>query len=94
MLKRLFKFSKCLTILALPVSYAELLNAEETIIQQEEMSFEKCVKVIDISAEKLSVLPAIMDLKEQMRTAVFEMSDGKLKIVCDGAKQKITVIVD
>ena len=65
--------------------------AEETIIQQEEISFEKCLKVITTSQDKLSVAPAITDVSDQKRIAVFTLIDGTLTITCDGEEGKVTV---
>ena len=60
------------------------LLAEEKVIQNEKMSFEQCIKVISISEDKLSIAPKISNLNEEKRVAVFELSDGKLTITCDG----------
>ena len=69
-------------------------GAEEQIIQQEEISFEKCLKVITTSQNKLSIAPKIEDISDQKRVAVFILSDGKLTITCDGAQGNITVSTD
>ena len=58
--------------------------AEETIIQQEKLSFERCLKVITTSQDKLSVAPEVEDLSDQKRIAVFTLVDGTLTITCDG----------
>ena len=68
--------------------------AEELIIKQEKISFEKCLKVITTSASKLSITPSIRDLSDQKRVAVFTLVDGKLKITCDGKKGNVTVSTD
>ena len=65
--------------------------AEETIIQQEKISFEKCLKVITTSEDKLSVAPMIKDLSDQKRVAIFTLVDGTLTITCDGVKGNVTV---
>ena len=65
--------------------------AEETIIQQETISFEKCLKVITTSQDKLSVAPEITDVSDQKRIAVFTLVDGTLTITCDGEEGKVTV---
>ena len=67
------------------------VEAEETIIQQEKISFEKCLKVITTSQDKLSVAPEITDVSEQKRVAVFTLVDGTLKITCDGEDGNVTV---
>ena len=80
----------CLSSMIL-MSYA---SAEEIIIQQEELSFEKCLKVIDTSENKLSVSPEIEDLSDQKRVAVFTLLDGTLTITCNGDKGNVIVSTD
>ena len=63
----------------------------DNIIQQEKMSFETCLKVIKISEDKLSVGSETSKGPGQKRTALFKLSDGILKIICDGEKNSITV---
>ena len=65
--------------------------AEETIIQQEKISFEKCLKVITTSQDKLSVDPEITDISDQKRIALFTLVDGTLAITCDGKEGNVTV---
>ena len=67
------------------------VGAEETIIQQEKISFEKCLKVITTSQDKLSVAPEITDVSDQKRVAVFTLVDGTLTITCDGLESTVTV---
>ena len=67
------------------------VGAKETIIQQENISFEKCLKVITTSQDKLSVAPKITDGSDQKRIAVFTLVDGTLTITCDGIEGKVTV---
>ena len=65
--------------------------AEEKIIQQEKLSFGKCLQVITTSQDKLSVAPEIKDVSDQKRVAVFTLVDGTLTITCDGEDGKLTV---
>ena len=67
------------------------VGAEETIIQQEKISFEKCLQVITTSQDKLSVAPEINDVSDQKRVAVFSLVDGTLTIMCDGIEGNVTV---
>ena len=67
------------------------VGAKETIIQQENISFEKCLKVITTSQDKLSVAPKITDVSDQKRIAVFTLVDGTLTITCDGIEGNVTV---
>ena len=68
--------------------------AEEIIIQQEKISFEKCLQVIKISQDKLSIAPEIVDVSDQKRVAVFTLIDGTLTITCDGIEGNVTVSTD
>ncbi len=65
--------------------------AEETIIQQEKISFEKCLKVIMTSQDKLSIAPEITDVSDQKRIAIFTLVDGTLTIRCNGEDGNVTV---
>ena len=67
------------------------VGAEETIIQQEKISFEKCLKVITTSQDKLSIAPEITDVLDQKRVAVFTLVDGTLTITCDRILGNVTV---
>ena len=67
------------------------VRAEETIIQQEKLSFERCLKVITTSQDKLSVAPEITDVSDQKRIAVISLADGTLTITCDGIEGNVTV---
>ena len=65
--------------------------ASDKIIKQEPMSFEQCLKVIDVSVDKLSVTPQISDVSANNRVAIFTLFDGTLKIICNGEIEVITV---
>ena len=65
--------------------------AEEKIIQQEKLSFERCLQVITTSQDKLSIAPEVEDVSDQKRIAVFTLVDGTLTITCDGEKGNVTV---
>ena len=75
----------------LVIGLSSYIGAEETIIQQEKISFEKCLKVITTSQNKLSVAPEITDVSDQNRVAVFTLVDGTLTITCDGEEGNVTV---
>ena len=75
----------------LPISFTSNALAEETIIQQEKISYEKCLKVITTSENKLSVAPEVTDVSDQKRVAVFTLVDGTLTITCDGIEGNVTV---
>ena len=63
----------------------------EKIIQQEKLSFERCLKVITTSQDKLSIAPEVEDVSDQKRIAVFTLVDGTLTITCDGVEGNVTV---
>ena len=65
--------------------------AAEKLLQNEEMPFEVCQKVIQGSTEKLLVTPEISDGENGDRIAIFTLQDGKLKITCDGLNKLLTV---
>jgi len=85
------KFSQTAFICFLPIFVMSHATAEEKIIQQEEISFEKCLKVITISENKLSIAPKIEDFSDKKRVALFTLADGTLTISCDKVKGNITV---
>lgn len=66
-------------------------QAEERIIQQEKMSFERCLQVITVSENRLSVSATISDISKRKRTATFVLADGFLTITCDAEKNNVTV---
>ena len=80
-----------IVVVFLPIFWMSTAVAEETIIQQEKISFEKCLKVIATSEDKLSIAPEIEKISEQNRIAVFTLSDGTLTITCDGEEGNVTV---
>ena len=75
----------------LVVSISSHVGAKETIIQQEKISFEKCLQVIATSQDKLSVAPEISDVSDHKRVAVFTLVDGTLTITCNGTEGTVTV---
>ena len=79
------------SFMLLPIFLMSNAFAEETIIQQEKISFERCLKVITTSQDKLSIAPDIEDVSDQKRVAVFTLVDGTLTITCDGKKGNVTV---
>ena len=79
------------SLLLLLVFFMSNAVAEEIIIQQEKISFEKCLKVMTTSQDKLSIAPEITDVSDQKRIAVFTLVDGTLKITCNGIKGSVTV---
>lgn len=91
---RSFRFYNTALILFLisitfwPLGY---LKADETIIQKEKMSFDRCLTVIVTSEDKLSIPPKVFKVNDIKRVAVFQLADGKLKITCDGKNELVIV---
>ncbi len=81
-----FKFKSIFTVILYLLGNANYSFAEENIIQQENMSFEQCLKVISISEDKLSIAPEITDESDHKSSAIFTLSDGILTITCDGQR--------
>ena len=91
-IKKLIKYQWLSSIFIINFTFCPTLAlASESILQQESLSFERCLKVIDVSADKLSVAPQIFDLSANNRVASFKLLDGTLKIICDGEQGLITV---
>lgn len=65
--------------------------AEEIIIQKEKIAYEKCLKVITTSEDKLSIGPDIKEVFDRKLVAVFVLVDGTLTITCDRTKGEMTV---
>ena len=74
--------------------FAKPLIAEEKIIKQEKMSFAQCLKVIEVSKDKLSIAPKISDVSTQKRVAIFSLVDGTLTITCDGVEGSVVVTIN
>ena len=88
------KLSYRASIVLLPFFWMSLAAAEEKIIQQEKLSFERCLKVITTSQDKLSIAPEVEDVSGQKRIAVFTLTDGTLTITCDGTEGNVTVSIN
>ena len=65
--------------------------SEEMILQKEKLKFEKCIDVIYKTSEMLAINPTILNKDNSERSAIFKLSDGKMKILCDGEKGLIVV---
>ena len=88
---RQFKLCDKLVATLLSICFVTSVEAQEIIIQQEKLTFEKCLEVILASKSKLSVTPTITEKAGQNRVAVFKLSDGTLKIICDSQQDLVTV---
>ena len=91
MQKKILNVRSALVILLPALFFTTLISAEEKIIQNEKINFEKCLKVITTSQDKLTVEPEITNVSDQKRIAVFTLVDGTLTITCDGKEGNVTV---
>ena len=89
-----FEFKSLFIVIFCLFGHVHFAGAKGDIIQQENMSFEQCLKVISTSEKKLSIGPVIIDESDQKRSAVFALSDGILTITCDGQKSVVTVTTE
>ena len=89
-IRRLNSFLPVLPTMFFMFSVGDVL-ANETVIQQEKMSFERCLNVITVSEKRLSVAPKILPISDKKRAAIFYLIDGQLKILCDGEEGEILV---
>ena len=55
------------------------------------MSYDRCLGVITVSADKLAIAPKIYDESDKKRVAVFTLLDGTLTITCDGEQGLVLV---
>ena len=86
---------KRITLIILSVFIcANVSQAESKIIQKEEMAFDKCLQVIKISEDKLSINSKVSDVLDNKRIAIFTLSDGTLTITCDRIDGNIVVSVE
>jgi len=90
MISRQTTFSQVAAVALLSIFMSHAI-ADEKVIQEEDISFEKCLKVITTSEHKLSIAPVIKDISDQKRVALFTLSDGTLTIACDGINGSIKV---
>ena len=91
MINKQFKSAKAAVAILMYFVVLSSASAEGKIIQKEQIDFEKCLKLITTSQDKLSIAPKINDLSEKNRIAVFTLVDGTLTIVCDGEEGNVTV---
>ena len=66
MQNRQIKIDFTMPIISLFLVVASIVVAEERIVQQESISFEKCLNVITTSEDKLSIAPEIKTISNQI----------------------------
>ena len=86
-----YYLGRLFAVVCLSVFISSSARSEDNIIQQEKMSFDTCLKVIETSESKLSIQPTIADETDKKRVAVFKLIDGTLTITCNGRDELVTV---
>ena len=87
MKKNIFNYSAIFLVVCLfqPSAVAE------TLLQHEKLALDKCIKVIAVTSENLGIQPHITDDSSSVRVAEYQLTDGILKIECDGELGDIRV---
>lgn len=67
--------------------------AAQTVIKQNALSFEGCLKVIDISTEQIGAPPKLTTDTEKRRVAEFSAPDGTVVIECDRETERVTISI-
>ena len=65
----------------------------ETIVKQETVSFEGCLKVIQVTADQIGLAPKLAVDTDALRVAEFSAPDGMVVIKCDRAAKQVTVSI-
>lgn len=78
-----------LTVLSILPSFA----MAETVIKEETVSFDACLKIISVTSDQVGLEPLLVVDEEQSQTAEFRSPDGTVVIACDGQAKKVTVSI-
>ena len=65
----------------------------ETIVKQETVSFEGCLKVIQVTADQIGLAPKLAVDTDALRVAEFGAPDGTVVIKCDRDAKQVTVSI-
>lgn len=91
-----WKFKQLLVIVVIAlytlVISTDLVVAEE-IISTQTAAFEDCIKVIDVTTDRVGIKPTIISDTSNSRVAEFATNDGTVIIKCDAEAKEITVSV-
>ena len=87
----MYIFQKVLTLTVLSVlpSFA----VAETVVKEETVSFEACLKIISVTSDQIGLEPLLTVDEEKSQTAEFRAPDGTVVIACDGQAKKVTVSI-
>ena len=78
-----------LTVVSMMPSFA----MAETVVKEETVSFEACLKIISVTSDQIGLEPLLTVDEEQSQTAEFRAPDGTVVITCDGQAKKVTVSI-
>ena len=67
------------------------LLAAENVIKRETVSFEGCLKVIEMTSEQSGLSPKLTIDTDDRRVAEFKAPDGVLLITCDRDAKTVTI---
>ena len=65
----------------------------DTVVKEETVSFNDCLKIITMTADQTGLLPSLTVDEAQSQTAEFKAPDGTVVIECDGQAKKVTVSI-
>lgn len=63
----------------------------DTVIKEETLSFAKCLDVIVITSEQISIEPRVTADRKNLKIVEYDLEDGILMISCDGKKQLVRI---
>lgn len=78
-----------LTVLSILPSF----TMAETVVKEETVSFEACLKIISVTSDQIGLEPLLTVDEEKSQTAEFRAPDGTVVIACDGQAKKVTVSI-
>jgi len=87
----MYIFQKVLTLTVLSILPG--FAVAETVVKEETVSFEACLKIISVTSDQIGLEPFLTVDEEQSQTAEFRAPDGTVVIACDGQAKKVTVSI-
>ena len=87
----MYIFQKVLTLTVLSILPG--FAVAETVVKEETVSFEACLKIISVTSDQIGLEPVLTVDEEQSQTAEFRAPDGIVVIACDGKAKKVTVSI-
>ena len=87
----MYIFQKVLTLTALSILPG--FAVAETVVKEETVSFEACLKIISVTSDQIGLEPLLTVDEEQSQVAEFRAPDGTVVIACDGQAKKVTVSI-